>query len=124
MRIVRLLIDLIPVEGTPPQQGTLLLRRMNLDGPVVSEGKPVLGAPVYMEQYDPQAGFGEQRLHLWDLCTNASGKFHLEGLYPGNYRVLSTFDPDPAHRFAFDRAEAFELKQFGAETRQLTVVNR
>ena len=33
MRIVRLLIDLIPVEGTPPQQGTLLLRRMELDGP-------------------------------------------------------------------------------------------
>ena len=57
---------------------------------------PAPGAPVYLEAYDK-----DQRKRLGELRTirtNLRGQFHFNGLAPGYYRIVSTFEyekPDP-----------------------------
>jgi len=73
-------------------------------GIVKSHGDGVSGAPVYLEVYDP-----ETRKRLGDLRSarsDARGQYRFDGLAPGTYRVLSTFEylhPDPQ---AMDLAQA------------------
>jgi hypothetical protein len=68
-----------------------------LHGVVKSGSDPVAGAPVYLEAYDP-----ETRTRLLDLRTvrtDIHGLYRFQGLAPGIYRVLSTFEyqmPDSA----------------------------
>ena len=98
--------------------GTFLLRRMDLDGPRewrVVKTKDLVIPGDYAAQAIP-----------------ADTQYYVDAMVVG-YRFLRTrpdgvfsftFDLDLADRFAFDRAMAFELKQFGAGTRELTMVNR
>jgi hypothetical protein len=77
--------------------------RFTLSGPaemhgvVKSYGDPVVGAPVYLEAYDP-----ETHTRLTDLRTvrtDIHGLYRFQGLAPGIYRVLATFEyqmPDTA----------------------------
>jgi hypothetical protein len=57
----------------------------------------VMGAPVYLEAYDPRSKtrIGELRT----VYTSSRGAYECSGLAPGEYRVLATFDyvaPDTA----------------------------
>src|SRR5205807_8571038 len=68
-----------------------------MHGVVKSYSDPVVGAPVYLEGYDP-----ETRTRVTDLRavrTDIHGLYRFQGLAPGIYRVLSTFEyqmPDTA----------------------------
>ena len=57
---------------------------------------PAPGAPVYLEAFDKDAGkrLGELRT----VRTDLRGHYHFNGLPPGQYRILSTFEyekPEP-----------------------------
>jgi hypothetical protein len=68
-----------------------------MHGIVKSYGDPAVGAPVYLEAWDP-----ETRKRLTDLRvvrTDVRGAYRFQSLAPGTYRVLSTFEyqmPDSA----------------------------
>jgi hypothetical protein len=66
-------------------------------GTVKDSAEPVLGAPVYLEGYDPD---GRKRLtDLRVTRADAHGLYRFEGLAPGTYRILATFEylmPDAA----------------------------
>jgi hypothetical protein len=62
-----------------------------------TDREPVMGAPVYLEAYEPQSKtrIGELRA----VHTKARGDYEFSGLAPGAYRVLATFEylePDTA----------------------------
>lgn len=66
-------------------------------GVVKSSGETVAGAPVYLEAYDPVAW--KRVTDLRTMRTDMRGMYRFEGLAPGVYRVLSTFEyrsPDSA----------------------------
>jgi hypothetical protein len=73
-----------------------------LSGTVTSGGKPVAGAEVYLELYDPEAA--QPRLALFEGRCDAAGNYKFGGLAPGRYRVLSSFDFDPEDRLAMEKA--------------------
>jgi hypothetical protein len=61
-----------------------------VQGSVKAAGDPAVGAPVYLEAYDPA-----ERRRLLDLRTaraDLHGAYRFEGLAPGVYRILSTFE--------------------------------
>lgn len=78
-----------------------------ITGTVTANGKPVAGALVYLELFNPDAA--EQRLQLWTARSDATGKYLFSGLTPGRYRLLSTFDFDPEDRFAMQNAQAIRV---------------
>ena len=79
-----------------------------MHGVVKAYSDPVAGAPVFLEAYDP-----ETRKRVTDLRvsrTDMHGVYRFQGLAPGTYRVLSTFEyvaPDSA---AMDLAGAQSIK--------------
>jgi hypothetical protein len=61
-----------------------------MHGIVKTSGSPAEGAPVFLEAWDPI-----QRKRLVDLRETRAdmrGNYRFEGLAPGSYRVLSTFE--------------------------------
>jgi hypothetical protein len=70
--------------------GTLL-------GVVKSGGEPIAGAPVHLEAYDPS--YRKRLLEPLVTRTGMRGEYRFDGLPPGTYRVLATFEyqnPDSA----------------------------
>jgi protocatechuate 3,4-dioxygenase beta subunit len=69
---------------------------------------PVAGAPVFLEAYDPDSH--RRLLDLRVTRTDIRGQYQFNGLAPGAWRVLSSFEfqmPDPA---ALDAANARLVK--------------
>jgi hypothetical protein len=68
-----------------------------MHGTVKYYGEPLVGAPVYLEAWDP-----DTRKRVTDLKvvrTDIHGVYRFQGLAPGTYRVLATFEynmPDSA----------------------------
>lgn len=94
----------------------------SISGTVLSEGRPVFGAAVFVELFDPRLANGDQRLRLWSLRSDVSGQFALNGLMPGSYRVLSSFDFDPMDRYAMDRAKSVLLKAGDINVQELKML--
>ena len=68
-----------------------------VQGVVKASGEPAAGAPVYLEAYDPESK--RRLLDLRTTRTDMRGAYRFDGLAPGVYRVLSTFEygsPDVA----------------------------
>lgn len=68
-----------------------------LRGVVKAAGEPVPGAPVYLEAYDPT--YRKRLTDLRVIRTDMRGEYRFDGLAPGTYRVLATFEyqtPDSA----------------------------
>jgi hypothetical protein len=62
----------------------------SIRGLVKSGDEVAAGAPVYLEGWDPEA---KQRVgELRSIRTDVRGQFRFEGLAPGSYRVLATFE--------------------------------
>ena len=80
-----------------------------VSGTVTSGGKPVAGAAVYLELYDPEAA--QPRLALFEGRCDAAGNYKFGGLAPGRYRVLSSFDFDPEDRLAMEKAAVLSVRE-------------
>jgi hypothetical protein len=61
-----------------------------VQGSVKVAGDPAIGAPVYLEAYEPASQ--RRTLDLHATRTDLRGAYRFDGLAPGTYRVLSTFE--------------------------------
>ena len=95
-------------------QGLTLLRYTlsgggaKLAGVVKQGGETVVGAPVFLEAWDPLT-----RLRLADLRITHSGlhgEFSFDGLPPGAWRICSTFEYGNPDGAAFDLMNAQDLQ--------------
>jgi hypothetical protein len=84
-------------------------RTASIAGPVTTAGHPVIGAPVYLELYDPN--LSDQKLRSWNGRTGVDGNYKFDGLAPGSYRMLSSFDFDPNDPYVMDRAPGLVLRE-------------
>jgi hypothetical protein len=75
-------------------------------GVVKSSGEPVAGAPVYLEAYDPVTR--KRVTDLRTVRTDMRGLYRFEGLAPGAYRVLSTFE--------YRSPDSEQIEMAGAQT--------
>jgi hypothetical protein len=76
----------------------------SLHGIVTESGSPTAWAPVFLETWDPA-----RRTRLVDLRAaraDVRGNYRFEGLAPGSYRVLSTFEYGAPDSQAMDLASA------------------
>jgi hypothetical protein len=92
----------------------------SLSGVVTADGKPVVGAAVYLERFDPE--LPNPRVQLTDVRSDAQGNYKFSGLTPGRYRVLSSFDFDPEDRFAMERAPVLTLHEGENATQALGLI--
>jgi protocatechuate 3,4-dioxygenase beta subunit len=81
---------LVEARATPPVPIIVSDKAGQLTGMVVGDRKSVPGAPVFLwpvaEQTRRQLGGARQTL------SDTEGRFRFEGLPPGNYRLLASFD--------------------------------
>lgn len=79
-----------------------------LHGVVKAGADPVAGAPVYLEGYD--VGTRQRATDLRTTRTDMRGVYRFEGLAPGTYRVLATFEYQMPDSAAMDLGGARPLK--------------
>lgn len=75
--------------------------------------EPVAGAPVYLEEIDPATGTRGAELRV--ATTDTRGQYRFQGLAPGNYNILATFEykmPD-ADTMAMARPQSVSVKEAG-----------
>jgi hypothetical protein len=76
---------------------------------VVKDGNdPVVGAPVYLESYDPNEHKRLTELRI--LTTDSHGNYEFGGLSPGTYRVLSTFEYSSPDTEVMDTSHATTVR--------------
>ena len=92
----------------------------SITGVISTGGRPVSGAAVYLERYNPDAG--DPRILLVTGRADGQGSYKFTGLAPGRYRVLSSFDFDPEDRFAMERAANLTLREGDAASQALEMV--
>lgn len=87
---------------------TLATGSGSVSGSVKSAGESVAGAPVFVEPYDPNTRqrLGEPRIARTDL----QGTYRFDGLAPGSYRILSTFEYYAPDAGVMDVPEARTLR--------------
>jgi hypothetical protein len=78
-------------------------------GSVTSGSRPVAGAVIYLESFDPD--LPDPRLQLWSGRTDHTGKYMFAGLAPGRYRLVSTFGFDPDDRYAMTMAKEVKVEE-------------
>ena len=75
---------------------TLASSAGSLSGAVTDDGNPVSGAPVFLEPIDLEPPLRVASSYV--TLTDIHGRYRFDGLAPGQYRVLSSFEyrmPDP-----------------------------
>ncbi|MCX6619887.1 MAG: carboxypeptidase-like regulatory domain-containing protein [Acidobacteria bacterium] len=90
---------------------------------IASLGQPAVGAPVYLEMLD---SLTLQRVgELRSTVAGTLGDYRFEGLPPGNYRLLSTFDLENPEQTVFDSAspKTALVKESGQATVDLELFN-
>lgn len=88
-------------------------------GMVKGSGSPVSGVPVYLEAYDSSAR--KRVAGLRTALSDLHGQYRFDGLAPGTYRILGTFEylsPSPETMDAAD-APALTLDAHSDVTRDL-----
>jgi len=92
----------------------------SVSGTVAAAGKPVSGAAIYLELFDPE--LPNPRLQLIEGRSDPQGAYRFSGLAPGHYRVLSSFDFDPEDRFTMEKAAALSLREGDNATQGLELI--
>jgi hypothetical protein len=93
----------------------------SVSGVVTTDSKPVAGAAVYLELYNPENP-ATPRVQLTEIRSDAQGNYKFSGLTPGKYRVLSSFDFDPDDRLAMEKASVLTLREGDNATQALALV--
>jgi hypothetical protein len=87
-------------------------------GRVMAEGKPVAGAPVYLW---PAAEAARRSLGgAQQLIADAGGRFRFDGLPPGDYRVVASFDLSEIDEEAAEECRAQTVR---VEERQTAAID-
>ena len=68
-------------------------RAGQITGKVMTDGKPAVGAPVFLAPVSDAARRSIGGPYLIVLA-DTTGQFHFESLPPGDYRMLASFDVD------------------------------
>jgi|SRR5579883_23565 protocatechuate 3,4-dioxygenase beta subunit len=91
----------------------------HLDGSVKQETKSVAGAPVFLwpESDAARRSLGGFRETLADV----NGKFRFDGLPPGNYRLLATFDMSEVDEEAIEEGHAITVTVQASQTNSVEV---
>jgi len=77
-------------------------------GTVTLDSKGVPGAPVFLW---PDSEFGRRSLRGFRMAiADSEGKYHFEGLPPGNYRMLATYDFTEVDEAAMNEASAVTVQ--------------
>jgi len=92
----------------------------SVSGVISTGGKPVSGAMVYLELYNPD--LIEPRVQLFSARADNQGSYKFAGLAPGRYRILSSFDFDPEDRFAMERAAVLTLHEGDLASQALEMI--
>ncbi|HLY16282.1 MAG TPA: carboxypeptidase-like regulatory domain-containing protein [Bryobacteraceae bacterium] len=71
---------------------------------------PAPGAPVYLETFDPETH--KRLMDLRVIRSDLRGRYHFNGLAPGAYRILSTFE--------YENPDADAMEAAGARTLDLS----
>ncbi len=83
-------------------------------GSVAKDGNPVPGAPVFLwpvaDEVRRQLGGARQ------IFSNTDGKFRFEGLPPGDYRLLTSFDVREVDAEIVDLANAVKIRAEASES--------
>jgi hypothetical protein len=82
----------------------------------------VIGAPVFLQRLNPNAT--ELAVQSWNVRADAQGRFTFQGLAPGSYRVMSSFDLDFEDPVARDRAVKVTLRESDAIQQALEVIRQ
>jgi hypothetical protein len=104
----------------PNLQVNLSSRPAAIAGTITTGGKPVAGAAVYLEMYDPEAN--DARIRLFTGRADGAGNYRFAGLAPGRYRILSSFDFDPEDRPLMQRAANLTLHEGEAVSQSLEMM--
>jgi hypothetical protein len=90
-----------------------------IEGVVLREKKPAIGAPVYLLAASAEL---RQRTHgLLEVQSGHEGKFAFVGLPAGDYRIVSTVDLDEIDEIALDRARAESVTVAEGATKSVTI---
>lgn len=92
----------------------------SVSGVISTGGKPVSGAVVYLELYNPD--LIEPRIQLFTARADGQGSYKFAGLAPGRYRILSSFDFDTEDRFAMERAAILTLREGDLASQALEMI--
>ncbi len=88
-----------------------------IEGAVTNESSPVAGAPVFLWPVSEQA---RRSLRGWrSMLTTVDGKFHFDGLPPGDYRILATFDLSEVDADAMEEARAVTVHTTASQMKTL-----
>jgi hypothetical protein len=101
-------------------QIVLTPRPASVSGIVSQAGRPVAGAAVYLELFNPDVT--DKRLQLWTVRSDATGNYAFAQLAPGRYRVLSSFDFDSEDPFVMEKAAVVSLKEGDTVSRALDLL--
>ncbi len=80
----------------------------SLRGVVKARGEPVAGAPVHLEAYDPV--YRKRLMEPRVIRTGMWGEYQFDGLAPGTYRVLATFEYQTPDTAVMDMAPAASVR--------------
>ena len=88
-----------------------------IDGVVNNENNPIAGVPVFLWPVSEQA---RRSLRGWrSMLSTADGKFHFEGLPPGDYRMLATFDLTEVDADTMEEARAVTVHTTASQTKSI-----
>ena len=90
-----------------------------LEGTVMLDAKGVAGAPVFLWPVSDVARRSLQGLH--QLLSDATGKFHFDGLPPGDYRIVATFDLSDLDEESVEESRAMPVTLEAARTSTIEV---
>jgi len=86
---------------------TVADKAAQISGSVTKEGKAVPGAPVFLW---PLAETARRSLKGYRMViADTEGKYHFEGLPPGDYRLLATYDYTEIDESALDEGAAITI---------------
>ena len=90
-----------------------------LSGVVKNGSEPAIGAPVFLEAWDPVTR--QRLLDLRSTLTDMRGRYSFKDVAPGTYRVLATFEYRTPDSAALDAAAAptIRIEQQGDQQRDL-----
>ena len=94
------------IEGRNFSQVTIVIsdQAATMQGSVTQDTKGIPGAPVFLWPMEESA---RRSLHGWrETITDVDGHFKFDGLPPGNYRMMATFDITEIDEEKLDEARA------------------